>query len=353
MRLPPLKLRRGDRAELEARVRSNTIEARAAKRARMILLMADGESNRTIGELVDLHYNQVGIWRKRYEEFGLAGLEDEERPGRPVVYDHDDVLLLVKLVTEDPPAGATRWTMEALAEAMAEHGVPISASQAWRICKSLDLKPWQVESWMTSHDPDFWAKASDVCGLYLNPPHNAVVWSVDEKSGMQAKSRINPTKPAIPGKRQARVRVQAQRHRRALRRPRRPRRRHRRLGHRLDASENFVDFLGDLVAPDPQQPRPALHRRQPRAPTRPARSLPSWSTTPMCTSTTRPPTPAGSTRSSCSSPSSNADCCDAVSSPRSTSWPTGSSPSSRTTTEERHRSGGPMTASPYESRKSQ
>ena len=200
MRLPPLKLPRVDRAELEARVRSNTIEARAAKRARMMLLMADGESNRAIGELVDLHYNQVGMWRARYEEFGLAGLEDEERPGRPVIYDHDDVLLLVKLVTEDPPVGSARWTMEALALAMAEHGVPISASQAWRICRALDLKPWQVESWMTSHDPDFWAKASDVCGLYLNPPQNAVVWSVDEKSGMQAKSRVNPTKPAIPGK---------------------------------------------------------------------------------------------------------------------------------------------------------
>jgi transposase len=141
MRLPPLKLRRGDRAQLEARLRSNTIEARAAKRARIILLAADGESNRTIGELVDLHYNQVGMWRSRYEELGLPGLEDEERPGRPVVYDHDDVLLLVKLVTEDPPDGSARWTMEALAQAMADHDVPISASQAWRICKALDLKP--------------------------------------------------------------------------------------------------------------------------------------------------------------------------------------------------------------------
>ena len=139
-------------------MRSNTIEARASKRARMILLMADGASNRSIGAAVDLHYNQVGIWRTRYEEFGLAGLEDEDRPGRPAVYDHDDVLLLVKLVTEDPPAGAARWTMEVLAEAMAEHGVPISASQAWRICKALDLKPWQVELWMTSHDPDFWPR---------------------------------------------------------------------------------------------------------------------------------------------------------------------------------------------------
>lgn len=82
---------------------------------------------------------------------------------------------------------------------MAAHGVPISASQVWRICSALDLKPWQMESWMTSHDPDFWEKAGDVCGLYLNPPENAVVWSVDEKSGMQATSRVNATKPAVPG----------------------------------------------------------------------------------------------------------------------------------------------------------
>src|SRR5665213_1309224 len=353
MRLPPLKLRRGDRAELEARVRSNTIEARAAKRARMILLMADGESNRTIGSAVGLHYNQVGRWRTRYEEFGLAGLEDEERPGRPTIYDHDDVLLLVKLVTEDPPDGATRWTMEALAEAMAQHGVPISASQAWRICKSLDLKPWQVESWMTSHDPDFWAKASDVCGLYLNPPQNAVVWSVDEKSGMQAKSRINPTKPAVPGK-PVRREFEYQRNGTAV------------LFAALDVhdggiagwvtdstrSENFVEFLGDLVRQTPKGPT-CIASPTTSARTRPERSLPSWRRTPMCTSTTRPPTPAGSTRSSCSSPSSSADCFDGASSHRSRNWPIASSPSSRTTTDERHRFGGPMTASPYGSRKSQ
>lgn len=69
----------------------------------------------------------------------------------------------------------------------------ISASQVWRICVDLDLKPWQCESWMTSHDPAFWEKAADVCGLYVNPPENAVVWSVDEKSGMQDTSRVNPS----------------------------------------------------------------------------------------------------------------------------------------------------------------
>jgi hypothetical protein len=88
--------------------------------------------------------------------------------------------------------------MVALAESMAAHGVAISATQVGESA-ALDLKPWQVESWMTSHDPDFWEKAADVRDLYLDPPENAVVWSVAEKSGMQATSRINPTKPAIPG----------------------------------------------------------------------------------------------------------------------------------------------------------
>ncbi len=112
-----------------------------AQRARIVLFAAEGMSNRDIAERVRLHYNQVGLWRARYGEFGLAGLDDGERPGRPPVYDHDDVLLLVKTVTEPPPDGATRWTMEALAEAMAGHGVPISPSQVWRICRALDFKP--------------------------------------------------------------------------------------------------------------------------------------------------------------------------------------------------------------------
>lgn len=252
MRLPPLELRDGDRATLEAWTRAGTVEARTAKRARIVLLAADGMTNRDIAALVDLHYNQVGMWRARYAELGLAGLEDEERPGRPCVYDHDDVLLLVKTVTEPPPEGATRWTMEALAEAMAAHGVPISASQAWRICRALDLKPWQVESWMTSHDPDFWERAGDVCGLYLNPPENAVVWSVDEKSGIQAKSRVNPTRPAVPGI-PVRREFEYRRHGTAVLFAGLKVHEGTVAGWVTDStrSENFVDFLGDLVAQTP------------------------------------------------------------------------------------------------------
>jgi transposase len=187
-----------DRVELEARVRSRTVEARVAQRARLILAAADGVSNREIGTLIGMHYNQVAVWRQRFASFGLVGLSDEARPGRPLVYDHDEVLTMVHMVTTDPPDARSRWTCEMVAEQMAERGVPISPSQVWRIFDGLDLKPWQTHSWMTSHDPDFWAKAGDVCGLYLDPPHNAVVWSVDEKTGMQALSRINPSKPATP-----------------------------------------------------------------------------------------------------------------------------------------------------------
>jgi transposase len=237
---------------LERRVRCATVEVRTAERARLVLMAAEGASNVAIGETIGMHYNQVAVWRRRYGQFGLAGLEDADRSGRPPVYGHDDVLLLVKTVTEPPPDTAARWTMEAIAGRLNEQGVAISASQVWRICRGLDLKPWQTESWMTSHDPDFWEKAADVCGLYLNPPVNAMVWSVDEKTGMQAKSRVNPTRPAVPGIR-VRREFEYRRHGTAV------------LFAGLNVhdgdvaawvtdstrTENFVEFLADLDAQTP------------------------------------------------------------------------------------------------------
>ena len=268
VRIAALVLREGDREELERRAASRTGGVRDVQRAVLVLAAAEGASNREIGRRVGMHYNQVGVWRRRYEEFGLAGLLDEERSGRPCVYGHDDVLRLVKTVTEPPPDEATRWTMEALATRMAEHGVPISASQAWRICHSLDLKPWQTESWMTSHDPDFWEKAGDVRGLYLNPPDNCVVWSVDEKTGIQAKSRINPTRPAVPA---GHVEADTLKASKPRGRPVRQEFEYKRNGTAMlfaaldvhggeiagwvadsSRSENFVAFLDDLIEQTPQ-----------------------------------------------------------------------------------------------------
>jgi transposase len=197
MRLPPLQIRPGEREKLQRRARSKTAAQRDVARARIVLMAADGASNVAIGEAVGLNPDQVGVWRRRYEVAGLKGLQDDPRPGRPLVYGHDARLKIVKTICEQAPEPASRWTMDAVAKALSDD-VGISASQVWRICDRLDLKPWQVRSWMTSHDPDFWEKAADVCGLYLDPPQNAMVWSLDEKTGMQAKSRVNATIPARP-----------------------------------------------------------------------------------------------------------------------------------------------------------
>ena len=167
---------------LECWTTLGTLEARMAKRARIMLMAAVGAVQPR-----DRHTRRFALQPGRHLAPALrrvwpCGSEDEERSGRPVVYGHDDVLLLVKLVTEPPPGSATRWSMEALATAMAGHGVPISASQVWRICSSLDLKPWQVESWMTSHDPDFWEKAGDICGLVSESPR--------ERCGLERRREI-------------------------------------------------------------------------------------------------------------------------------------------------------------------
>ena len=251
MRLPPLAVSPKDRAVLERRTRSKTASVRDATRARIILLAAEGAPNTAIAEAVGIHHNNVAVWRKRYQIEGLDGLKDSPRSGRPVTYGHDDRLKIVKTICDTPPEPASRWTMDAVSKALADE-VGISASQIWRICRGLDLKPWQVRSWMTSHDPDFWAKAADVCGLYLSPPEKAVVYSVDEKSGLQARSRKNPTKPAIPGS-PARQEFEYVRHGTAV------------LYAALDVhdggvdawvtdstrADNFIAFLGDLVTKTP------------------------------------------------------------------------------------------------------
>lgn len=188
MRLPPLVVSDTDRAELQRRVRSHTTPQRDVMRARILLLAARGDtqpSDRGAGRSAP----QPG----RYLPSALR----RRWPGRPLVYGHDDRLAILKTITQTPPAPASRWTMAAIARPL-DVEVGISASQVSRICRSLDLKPWQVRSPMTSHDPDFLAKTAEVCGLYLHPPEGAVVFSVDEKPGMQATSRVNPTRPAAP-----------------------------------------------------------------------------------------------------------------------------------------------------------
>jgi transposase len=196
-----------DRVVLEARVAASTTPRRDWQRAKIVLMGAEGASSPTIGDAVGLNRNQVDVWKRRYREKGLDGLTDRQRSGRPLVYGPQDRLTLVKTITtrpvEDGQLGPrrlkARMSMPEVARRLRiEHGIAISDSQVWRICRAMHLKPWQVRSWMTSHDPAFDDKAIDICALYLEPDDNWAVFSVDEKTGVQAKSRINPTRPARP-----------------------------------------------------------------------------------------------------------------------------------------------------------
>jgi transposase len=198
-RVPPLEITPLQRAELERRLRAHTTTQRALRRARAVLLAADGVANRQIAMQVGIDEKGVATWRRRFAAEGLAGLEDRRRPGRPRIYDHDDRLKIVATVTTQRPEVDSHWSARLVAERLADE-VGISASQVGRILADLDLKPHQVRGWRNRpDDPAFFERAADVCGLYLNAPENALVLGVDEKTAIAARSRKHPTKPLTAG----------------------------------------------------------------------------------------------------------------------------------------------------------
>jgi transposase len=184
-----------ERSELERVVRSTRSEQRMVTRARVVLAAADGKPNRQIAREVGLSERKVGVWRTRFAEHRLDGLRDLPRSGKPPVYDHDKQVEVFKTACSEPPEGETHWTVRSLAEA-----VGVGKSQTHEILAKADLKPHQVRSWLTSLDPDFDTKQADVCGLYLAPPENAIVVSMDEKTSIQARQPIRKELPMEPGK---------------------------------------------------------------------------------------------------------------------------------------------------------
>lgn len=124
--VPPLVLTDDERAELQRRVRAHTTPQRAAKRARIVLLAAEGVPNRQIAPIVGRNEHTVAQWRRRFQTERLAGLQDRKRPGRPLVYDHHQRLRIVATVTQQPPDPASHWSHSQLAKELAEVGISAS-----------------------------------------------------------------------------------------------------------------------------------------------------------------------------------------------------------------------------------
>jgi putative transposase len=180
-----------ERAQLTSMARSRTIPAALVARARIVLAAAAGESNSDIGARLDIKRGTVGKWRRRFIEQRLEGLYDELRPGKPRTIDDERVAELVNKTLHTKPAnGATHWSVRAIAAETS-----ISPTSVHRYFKLFGLQPHRSESFKLSTDPFFIEKLRDVVGLYLNPPENALVLCVDEKSQCQALERTQPMLP--------------------------------------------------------------------------------------------------------------------------------------------------------------
>jgi transposase len=189
----PVEVPPRDLEVLASWVRSPSIRAGLAQRARIVLLAGDGIGTNEIVTRVGVSKPTVIAWKKRYAAEGIGGLDDRPKPGRPRTT--DDVAIVLRTL-EPPPErlGVTHWSSRLLA---AELGLSnVKVADVWR---EYGLQPWRAETFKFSTDPQLEAKLRDVVGLYLDPPDKAVVLCVDEKSQVQALDRTAPILPLRPG----------------------------------------------------------------------------------------------------------------------------------------------------------
>jgi len=189
----PLLVGDNEREQLVGLTRASSVSAGLAARARIVLLAADGIPNVEIARLVGVSRPTVNAWRARYVERRLAGLADEKRSGRKRSVDPRRIVTAT--LTPPPKSlGVTHWSSRLLAARLGTSHVTVAA--AW---KRYGVKPWKSETFKFSTDPELEAKVTDVVGLYLAPPENAIVLCCDEKSQIQALNRTQKTLPMQPG----------------------------------------------------------------------------------------------------------------------------------------------------------
>jgi transposase len=173
--------------------RSRTTSVRLARRARIVLLAAEGMGNAQIAAQLDVGRVQVGRWRARYAQGGLAAIgQDLPRGGRPRKVDAAEI---VRRTTQTLPAAATHWSTRSLAREMG-----VSDTTVQRVWSAHGLKPHRVRGFKVSRDPQFVEKLEDIVALYLSPPEHALVLCCDEKSQIQALDRTQPGLPLQKGR---------------------------------------------------------------------------------------------------------------------------------------------------------
>ena len=186
----PVELSDEERQTLLAWTRSQSMPRGLTIRAQIVLMAADGGFNTQIARDLNVNPTTVRKWKLRFNEDGLEGLHDEARSGRERTYKEEEVAALVRKTLESKPEGATHWSCRTMAD---ECGMsPATVNRIWKL---FSLKPHKQKGFKLSTDPFFVDKVVDICGLYLNPPENALVLCVDEKSQCQALERTQPILP--------------------------------------------------------------------------------------------------------------------------------------------------------------
>ena len=189
------RLTPSERRELGDRLRSRTLPAEDVRRARLILLLAQGRSYLAIRQVLGCNPNYISRWKGRFEAERLAGLYSHHS-GRAVEKRTPALEARILQWTRRPaPDGSTHWSSRKLAQHLG-----ISHMMVARVWQRAGLKPHRIERYMASDDPDFETKAADIIGLYVKPPQHAAVFSVDEKTAIQALDRLDPVLPLSPGR---------------------------------------------------------------------------------------------------------------------------------------------------------
>jgi len=183
---PELECSAEVKASLVALTKARTVEARAVERARIILASLEGKEIQQVARELKVSVPTVSKWRQRFSVFGVRGLYDQPRSGKPVRYDTAFRNRVLATLEEPAPPDMSHWDGPAVAAKL-----DASVHAVWRVLRREGIYLQRRRSWCVSTDKEFGPKAADVVGLYLNPPVNALVLSVDEKPSIQAIERTS------------------------------------------------------------------------------------------------------------------------------------------------------------------